>query len=237
MSANARWQEAISENLAATSIPGYKKQDLSFEAVQAGLMTQAGANSRMPFTLPTLSATTDFSQGELRPTNVNTDVAIEGRGFFEVQLPSGSTAYTRDGEFHVNSSGQLTTKQGYPVLGEGGPIQLDMNLGGTISISATGEVSQDSEVRGKLQVMDFAQPNQLTQIGGGYFTAGTTNQLPTAVAQPSLRQGFLEGANTSTAMEMASLLNVMRGFEANQRVFQMHDERMSRTISELGNPN
>jgi flagellar basal-body rod protein FlgF len=236
MSANARWQEAISENLASVSVPGFKKQDLSFEAVQAGLRSQA-ADPRLAVTLPRLSATTNFSQGELRATGVNTDVAIEGRGFFEVQMPNGAMAYTRDGEFHINSSGQLTTKQGFPVMGEGGPIQLDLNLGGTVTISASGEVSQDSEVRGKLKVMDFAQPNRLTQISGGYFTNGAANLLPTAVAQPSLRQGFLEGANTSAATEMASLMGVMRGFEANQRVLQVHDERMSRSISELGNPN
>jgi flagellar basal body rod protein FlgG len=237
MSANARWQEAISENLAAGSIPGYKKQDLSFEAVQAGMMSQANLDPRAQFTMPRVVASTNFSQGELRSTGVNTDVAIEGKGFFEVQMPNGSTAYTRDGEFHINSTGQVTTKQGFPVMGEGGPIQLDLNLGGTISISPTGEVSQDSEVRGKLKVVDFAQPKQLTQVSGGYFTTGTSNQLPTVLPLPSLRQGFLEGANTSPMVEMASLMGVMRGFEANQRVLQMHDERMGRTISELGNPN
>lgn len=237
MSANARWQEGIAENLASASIPGFKKQDLSFEAVQAGVMSQANPDPRLQFTLPRVAATTNFSQGELRATGGNTDVAIEGKGFFEVQMPNGSLAYTRDGEFHLNAAGQLTTKQGFLVMGEGGPVQLDMNLGGTISISPTGEISQGSEVRGKLKVMDFDQPNLLTQVSGGFFTTGTANLQPTTLPQPSLRQGFLEGANVSSVVEMASLIGVMRGFEANQRVMQMHDERMSRSISELGNPN
>lgn len=236
MSANARWQEAISENLASASIPGFKKQDLSFEAVRSGMMSQAQLDPNVQFTFPQAKSATNFSQGQLRNTGVNTDVAIEDRGFFEVQMPDGSHAYTRDGEFHLNAAGQLSTKQGHLVLGEGGPIQVDQNLGGAVSISPTGEVSQGEEVRGKLKIVDFEQPKQLTQISGGYFTTGSTNLLATPVALPSLRQGFLEGANTSPMAEMASLIGVMRGFEANQRLMQIHDERMGRAISELGNP-
>lgn len=237
MNANARWQEVISQNLASASIPGFKKQDLSFDSVQAGMMSQATPDPRTQFTLPRVSAATNFSQGEFKQTGVNTDVAIEGRGFFQVQMPNGSTAFTRDGEFHLNSSGQLTTKQGFPVLGDSGPVQLDLSLGGTISISNTGEISQGSEVRGKLKVVDFAKPELLTQVSGGYFTTNDPNVQPAEATQASLRQGYLEGANVSTVTEMATLIGVMRGFEANQRTMQIHNDRMARTISELGNPN
>lgn len=236
MNANARWQETISENLSAANIPGFKKQDLSFAAVQAGVMSQANPDPRVQFTLPRFSTSTNFSQGDLRQTGAPTDVAIEGRGFFNVQLPNGSTAYTRDGEFHINSSGQLTTKQGFLVMGEAGPIQIDPNLGGTISIAATGEISQGTEVRGKLQVVDFAQPQTLTQVGGGLFTNNNPAVQSVEVPQPSLHQGFLEGSNVSSVLEMANLVGVMRGFEANQRTMQIHNERLGRTISELGNP-
>jgi flagellar basal body rod protein FlgG len=236
MSAGEHWQEVVSRNLASASIPGYKRQDLSFEAVQAGQIGGAQLDPRVQFTLPRATLATSFSQGELRPTGVNTDVAIEGRGFFEVQLPGGGPAYTRDGEFHVNATGQLTTKQGNPVMGDAGPIQLDPSLGGIVSISATGEISQGGEVRGRLKVVDFEQPKRLTQIGGGLFIANQPELLPVEVSQPSLRQGFLEGANVSPATEMAALIGVMRGFEANQRLMQIHDERMGRVISELGNP-
>lgn len=237
MSANARWQEAISENLASASIPGYKKQDLSFEAVRSGQMSQANLDPRVQFTFPQAAAATNFSPGQMRSTGVNTDVAIEGRGFFEVQMPGGSIAYTRDGEFHVNAQGQLTTKQGHLVIGEAGPIQLDTSLGGMVSISPTGEISQGEEVRGKLKVVDFEQPKLLTKLSGSYFSNTAANVLPITVAQPSLRQGFLEGSNTSSMAEMASLIGVMRGFEANQRLMQIHDERAGRAITELGNPN
>jgi flagellar basal-body rod protein FlgF len=235
MNANARWQEAISENLASSSIPGFKKQNLSFDAIQAGVMPQANLDPSMRFTIPRAKSATSFVQGQLRPTGINTDVAIDGKGFFEVQLPNGTTAYTRDGEFQINSLGQLSNKQGSLVLGESGPIQLDRNNSAPLSISASGEVSQAGEVKGKLKIVEFNQPNLLTQISGG-FIATDPNLQPTEVSQPALRQGFLESANTTPVTEMASLISVMRSFEANQRVIQIQDERMGRAISELGNP-
>ena len=236
MNANARWQEAISGNLASASIPGYKKQDLSFGAVQGGVMSQATADPRLHYAMPHATLATSFTQGDLRATGVDKDVAIEGRGFFEAQLPNGATAYTRDGEFQINATGQLITKQGYLVLGDSGPIQLDRNNPGPLSISASGEVSQGTDIKGKLKIVDFKEPNLLTQISGGYFVANHPNLQPTVAAQSSLRQGFLEGANTSPVAEMANLISVMRAFEANQRIVHMQDERMGRAISELGNP-
>jgi flagellar basal-body rod protein FlgG len=200
-------------------------------------MRQATLDPRLHYTMPHATPATNFAQGELRTTGVNTDVAIEGRGFFEVQLPNGATAYTRDGEFQINSVGQLTTKQGSLVLGESGPIQLDRNNSAPLSISATGEVSQGAEIKGKLRLVDFDQPNLLTQVSGGYFIANHPNLQPADATGTSVRQGFLEGANTLPVTEMASLINVMRAFEANQRIIQLQDERMGRAIAELGNPN
>ncbi len=118
-----RWQETISENLASASVPGFKKQDFSFAAKQAGLVpgsTNAASGAHQgthPLLMPTGSATTNFQPGEFRMTGVKTDVAIDGRGFFEVQLPNGQNVLTRDGEFHVSSQGQLVTKEGYTVMG------------------------------------------------------------------------------------------------------------------------
>jgi flagellar basal-body rod protein FlgG len=237
MNANARWQEVISENMASASIPGFKKQDLSFEAVRAGMLTpNRAASLSQPVTLPATRTHLNFSAGEIRRTDGNTDFAIEGKGFFEVQLPSGNTAYTRDGEFKINASGQLVTKQGYLVMGEGGPIQLDRNLSTSFTVAPDGTISQGSEVRGKLSLKSFNDPNLLTPTGGGFFV----NRNPALDANPDtlsiIRQGFLEGANTSAVGEMANLITVMRAYEANQRVVQMQDERMGRVISELGSP-
>lgn len=238
MNANARWQELISQNLASNSVPGFKKQEMSFAEIQAGLkpygeITRAGAP--LLSTLPNSTAFTNFSPGELKPTGVNTDVAIEGPGFFEVQLPNGTRAYTRDGEFRVSPQNQLVTKQGYLVLGEGGPIQFD-GSGGPISISASGEISQGEGTKGALKVVSFNNPKLLTQVGAGMFEARDPNLQPVTGAQSTVRQGWLEGGNTSTSAEMANLITSMRSFEANQRVVQLHDERLGRMITELGNP-
>src|ERR1700683_5621859 len=94
-------------------------------AVKAGLMPSSSLNSgNLPqfFTVPKATSSTSFLSGEMRATGNRDDLASEGKGFFSVQMPNGSTVYTRDGEFQVTSKGQLVTKDGYPVLGTSGPI-------------------------------------------------------------------------------------------------------------------
>lgn len=235
MNANARWQDVVSANLSSASIPGFKKQDLSFGEIQAGVMAHSAQRNR--FTLPSATAFTNFSGGELKPTGVSTNLALEGAGFFEVQLPNGSHAYTRDGEFQLNAQGQLVTKQGFPVLGEGGPIQFDPNNGAQITISPTGEVSQGSDQKGTLKLANFNNPQLLTSVGGGLFEARDGSLIPSTDTKATVRQGFIEQGNTMPTTEMANLITAMRSFEANQRVVQMQDERMGKMISELGNPN
>jgi len=235
LNANARWQELISENLSSAMIPGFKKQELSFSAIEAGLVpSTSGAATQM--TLPAANAATNFQQGELKYTGVNTDMAIEGPGFFEVQLPNGDTAYTRDGEFQLSAQGQLVTKQGYPVLSDGGSIQVDLNNPAPISISVTGDVSQGTDLKGKLKVTNFNNPQLLQSIGNGCYLARDP-KLQTVDTSATLKQGYIEAANTSAVTEMAQLIAAMRSYEANQRIIQTQDDRMSRAITELGNPN
>jgi flagellar basal body rod protein FlgG len=237
LNAMDRWQETIAANLAASSVPGYKKQDFSFAAIQAGLHA-APANHSSGATRAVLmsggSASTNFSPGEIRITNVKSDVAIDGKGFFEVQLANGSSAYTRDGEFHVDSQGQLVTKEGYRVLGDGGPIVLDLNNYTELSISATGEVTQGTDAKGRLRLTEFGNPNALTRLSGGYFLADNPNANAAPSTTSTVRQGALEAANTSTVMEMANLMTAMRTFEANQRMAQIHDDRIAKAIADLG---
>lgn len=240
MNANSRWQELISENLAASSVPGFKKQDLSFTAIQAGLMTHGDVNkagAALPFALPNSSVFTNFSGGELKPTGVNTHVALEGPGFFEVQLANGSRAYTRDGEFQLNAQSQLVTKQGLLVMGESGPIQFDPNNGEPVTIAANGEITQGAEAKGTLKIAGFQNPNLLTPVGGGMFEAHDGSLKVSTDEKSSVRAGWLEGSNSSGPTQMVNLITAMRSFEANQRVIQLHDERMGRLITELGNTN
>src|SRR5215831_11899421 len=112
MNAQARWQELITGNLAASSVPGFRKQDISFSAVEAGLDPSARLGASR-YVIPSAHSTINLSPGELRATGNPMDFALEGPGFLEVQLPNGARAYTRDGELHVNADAQLVTKQGY----------------------------------------------------------------------------------------------------------------------------
>ena len=145
----------------------------------------------------------------------------------------GDTAYTRDGEFQLNASGQLVTKQGYPVLSEGGPIVVELDRKEPLSISASGEISQGTEVKGKLKLTAFSDEHLLKHAGGGLFLADDPALQPIGAAGSTVRQGWLEGSNASVVGEMANLLIAMRTYEANQRVIQMHDERMGKAITEL----
>ncbi|HVV73589.1 MAG TPA: flagellar hook-basal body protein [Verrucomicrobiae bacterium] len=234
MNANNRWQDVITQNLGSSPIPGAKKQEVSFSAIQAGLNSVAGGPATNRILLPSSSTSYSFQQGQLRPTNVPTDLAIDGPGFLEVQLPNGTHGFSRDGELHTNAQGQLVTKQGYPVLGDGGPIQLDPSNHTPVSIAPTGEISQGGEAKGRIRLVEFSQPQLLTSIGGGYFLANSPQAVPAGAQSSQLRQGFLEEANTSPMMEMSGLITAMRGFEANQKVMQMQDDRMGRVITDLG---
>jgi len=121
---------------------------------------------------------TNFTPGEMRSTGAKTDLGLEGHGFFEVQLPNGSTAYTRDGEFKLIAQGQLVNKQGYPVLGDSGPIQLDLNNPEPLTVAGNGEVSQGADVKGRLKLAVFNDPKLLTQVGGGLFLANDPKIIP-----------------------------------------------------------
>jgi flagellar basal-body rod protein FlgG len=121
-------------------------------------------------------------------------------------------------------------------MGSSGPINLDLNNPAPMSISASGEVSQGSEDEGKLQISEFDKPGLLTQISGAYFLANNPS-LQTQPSTSTLRQGYLEGSNTSVVREMANMMTAMRSFEANQHIIQIQDDRLGKTISDLGNPN
>jgi flagellar basal body rod protein FlgG len=229
MNATERWQDLIAQNLTVASTPGARKQEVSFSAVAAGLMTSGQAS-----VIPAVVATTNFKQGELRPTNGPLDFALEGKGFFTVQLPNGQNAYTRDGEFHLDAQGQLVTKQGYPVMSDSGLVAMDPNNSSKLNVSATGEISQGTDTKGKLLLTNFNRPQLLTATGDGLFLANNPALQPVPTTDTHVRQGFVEQANTSPTLEMSGLITAMRMFESNEKVLQMQSDRMSRTISELG---
>ena len=236
MNATDRWQEMISDNLAAASIPGARKRQVSFSAIQAGLASHAPGLVNPGYVIPSVNAVTNFQQGELHPSGNTMDFALEGSGFFSIRTPDGQPAYTRNGQFQLNGQGQLVTAQGNPVLGENGPIQFDPGSSTPVSVSDTGEVCQGAVQKGKLKIAEFDKPGLLTAMGGGLFRADNPDLKTTSGSATKVRQGYIESANTSPTLEMAGLITAMRMFEANQKVLQMQSERMSREISDLGNP-
>ena len=231
MSASARWQEITAENLAASQVPGYKRQEITFEPMISGY-TPAGSEVGPHYVAPRSSVHTDFTAGGFRTTGVDTDLAIDGDGFFAVQLPSGEVAYTRDGEFHRTPGGQLVTKQGYPLLGDNGPVQIDPNTA-QMFINPSGEISQGTDQRGKIRIVGINDPSGLTPTGGGLYLATGKGVQETALANPVVRQGYLELSNSNPVAEMTHLISSMRMFEMNQRVIQSQDERLGKTITEL----
>jgi flagellar basal-body rod protein FlgF len=234
MNATAQWQEMIAENLTTASISGGRKREISFSDVQAGLDPNTSNGAQSAYTIPVAQAYTNFQPGEIHASNNPMDFALEGPGYFNVQMPNGQVAYTRGGEFQLNAKGQLVTNQGYPVLGDGGPVQLNPNNPDGITVSATGEINQGQEHKGKLKLTEFSHPQNLTMLGADDFRADTPDAQAIPSTSTNVRQGFLESANASPTTEMSGLVTAMRMFEANQKVMQMQSDRMSLTINDLG---
>jgi flagellar basal-body rod protein FlgF len=234
MNATAQWQEMIAENLTTASIAGGRKRDISFADVQAGLDPNASGDAQSGYSIPTAQAVTNFQPGELHASSNPMDFALEGPGYFTVQMPNGQNAYTRGGEFQLNAKSQLVTNQGYSVLGDAGPLQFNPNSSDSITISANGEVSQGQQRMGKLKLTEFHNPQYLTMIGAADFRSDAPDAQAAPAASTKVRQGFLEGANASPTTEMSGLVTAMRMFEANQKVMQMQSDRMSLTINDLG---
>jgi len=233
MNATERWQDLVADNLSSASNPGARQQEISFTAVQAGMSSAAPGMSGTSFEIPFAGATTNFSQGELKATSDNLDMALEGPGFFGVQMPDGSTAYTRDGEFQLNGQGRLTTKQGYPVNGTGGSLTFDPSNTAPITVSADGKLSQGADVKGSIAVTEFGNLKALSMGSGGYFVADGAAAQPKPSPTTSVRQGFVEASNTSPTMAMASLITSSRMFDSNEKVMSMQSDRMAKTITDL----
>ena len=229
MNATERWQDMIADNLVSSSVPGSRQKSVSFSAIEAGTSARNGGTT---YVIPSVTTAISFSQGELHQAGPM-DFALEGKGFFTVQTADGQKGYTRDGEFGLNSKGQLVTKQGYQVLGTNGPLQFDLKNASPINISAAGDISQGVDSKGKIQITGFRNAQLLTQVNGGYFIADNPTVQPQPDAKTTVHQGFVEAANTSPATQMSQLITAMRMFEMNQKVMQMQNERMGRTITDL----
>ncbi len=233
----------ISNNLANTNTTGFKRDRASFEDLLYQTVRQAGGASSEQTQLPTgLStgtgvrvAATDkqFTQGNLSQTGNALDVAINGRGFFEVLTPDGSPAYTRDGSFQINSQGELVTNAGYPVqpglqLPEGAQ-SVTIAGDGTITVQIAGQA--EGVQIGALVVSDFINPAGLQAKGGNLYVetgaSGPAQQgAPGENGAGLLVQGALEGSNVNVVEELVSMIETQRAYETNAKAISTTDQML-----------
>ena len=234
----------ISNNLANVNTTGFKVsklqfQDLLYQTTRAAGSDQGGGN-QLPSSLQigsgsSMSATERiFTQGSLSNTGGNLDIAIQGNGFFQVQMPDGSLAYTRDGSFRTNSTGIIVTADGYPVQGGFQPVPSGST---NISISAGGQVSvttASGKTASQIQLARFTNPGGLEALGHNLYketTASGTAELgdPQQNGFGEVQQGFLELSNVSVVQEMVNLILAQRAYEVNSKAVQAADEMMQQS--------
>ena len=229
-----------SNNLANVNTTGFKRDRASFEDLLYQTQRQPGAASSEQTQLPTglqtgtgvrIAATAkEFSQGNLNNTGNALDVAINGRGFFEVLMPDGSTAYTRDGSFQIDSQGQIVTNEGYPVqpglqLPEGSQ-SVTVGADGTVSVQVTGQA--EAVQVGQLTLSDFVNPAGLQAKGGNlYVETGASGPAqsgaPGQGGVGTLVQGALEGSNVNVVEELVSMIETQRAYETNAKAISTTD--------------
>jgi flagellar basal-body rod protein FlgF len=220
--------ETISQNMANVLTPGYKQQIRMDQAFGAQMQAAQSATSIEP-AAPAAILRLDPTGGTLRVTGRPSDVAIEGEGFFEVQLPTG-TAYTRNGAMKVGLNGQLTGEGGAVFAAESGAVTM---TGTPFSIDANGAIRQDGKVLAHLKVVRFTDPGQMVALGGGMYAQGGASVL-LAPATNTLRAGFLENSNVNSTQEMVRMTETVRHFESMQKIMQGVDETLEKTIRKLG---
>jgi flagellar basal body rod protein FlgG len=238
LSALERWQDSVAQNITSSQTTGYRKRTINFSTQQAGEIqpdsrARVGHDAGVPMLFPKVNTGINFITGETQPTRRELDVAIQGDGFFEVQLADGSHAFTRNGEFRLRLDRTLINSAGNEVLNDSGsPITLLPN-GQPVTINRDGTIFQGDASLGKLSVQKFADPSQLIALSGGLFVPGS-GATPEAVEDPELLQGYLEGSNVTPLREMVDLVLISRAYEANQKMINTVDEQMQKVLDALG---
>jgi flagellar basal-body rod protein FlgG len=240
----------VSQNLANVNTTGYKKQRAMFEdllyqnVVQAGGLTSQQTESATGLNLGTgvrvVATDRTFSQGNIVTTNNQFDVAINGRGFFEILMPDGSQAYSRDGTFQVNSDGQLVTASGYTIQPAitvpTGSSAITIGVDGTITAIQPGQTSPIQV--GSLQLTDFVNPAGLQPVGENMFRE-TASSGPPQPGTPglnglgTLRQGALETSNVNVVEELVSMIETQRAYEMNSRAIETADQMLQHLTNSL----
>jgi len=245
MDAQSLRMDVIANNLANTSTTGFKKVRAEFEDLLSETLKGAAAPDPRGGTSPsplqvglgvrTGTTSRSWSQGELSSTGGKLDLAIEGDGFFQVQRPDGTLAYTRAGNFRADSTGRIVTQRG-ELLDPGltlptDTVDLTIQADGTILAKRAG--SDTPEEVGKLELHTFPNPAGLEAIGGNLLVKTPGSGEPVTVrpgeqGAGQLAQGFLEGSNVKAVEEMIDMIAVQRAYELNSKVIQTADQMLQK---------
>jgi flagellar basal-body rod protein FlgG len=233
----------IAHNLANVNTVGFKKSRIEFEDLvyqqTKAPGTPTSTTGETPVGLETglgvrsVASSRDFARGNMRVTNGPVDLAIEGDGMFQVLMPSGETAYSRAGTFHLSAEGAIVTAEGFPMQPQ---ITIPPNTT-TITISKDGIVSvmiagQNAvQEIGTIEIASFRNPAGLRALGGNLFQVSTASGEPT-VGPPgvdsrgTIAQGYVEDSNVSVVEEMVNMILSQRAYEANSKVVKASDEML-----------
>ncbi len=225
-------QDVISNNLANTNTPGYKKDKMLFESMLAGEKNplQVPEGSTADPLLQKSDVYIDYSPGNIAQTGNNLDFAISGDGFFVISTPDGQ-AYTRQGNFRLAGDGTLVTVDGMQVMGQNGPIRIN---GGVLEIDDKGVIKVDGTAAGTLSVVDFQKPYNMTKKANAQFVPASAQDIPQPVAAPSVLQGHLEGSNVEAVTEMVEMIETTRYYEACAKVIRAYDDITAKATTEIG---
>ncbi|OBQ51873.1 flagellar basal-body rod protein FlgF [Halodesulfovibrio spirochaetisodalis] len=235
----------ISNNLANINTTGYKRDTLAFKdtfvmfAHDQIMEPVANVRSEKLFPEPKLMAKpriavaqTDFSPGAVKLTGGPLDMAIHGEGFFKIQTPDGEYL-TRNGKFRQSTDGTLVTDRGYPVLGDGGPIELPRNA--KVIVGERGEVYANNVQVGQLQLVTYDDLKSLEKLGQNLFRVRDgSNAAEQPAATASIQQGALESANVEVVSEMVNMIEAHRQFEAYTKVMKASSELDKNSTQRLG---
>ncbi|WP_231231739.1 flagellar basal-body rod protein FlgG [Helicobacter pylori] len=241
--------DTTSNNIANVNTTGFKKSRADFNDLFYQAMQYAGTNTSNTTLSPDgmevglgvrpSAITKMFSQGSPKETENNLDVAITGKGFFQVQLPDGTTAYTRSGNFKLDEQSNLVTSEGYLLIPQitlpEDTTQVNIGVDGTVSV--TQGLQTTSNVIGQITLANFVNPAGLHSMGDNLFSI-TNASGEAIVGNPDsqglgkLRQGFLELSNVRLVEEMTDLITAQRAYEANSKSIQTADA-MLQTVNSL----
>ena len=175
----------------------------------------------------------DYSQGPLRETDRELDVALMGPGFFKVQTDNGA-AYSRDGAFHLTQTGQLVNGEGYPILGQGGPITIPQGEG-AIHIDARGAIYRGEAQVGALDVVDFEDKANLVPSGNNLFRyQGQGDPAEVQAVDTEVVQKSVELSNVNIVREMVDMIDAQRAFESHIKALQSFNEINQKAATEVG---